>query len=111
MGAGRPTALTPEVKRIILSALESGVFVSNACQIAGVAEKSFYNWIKRGQSEDPADGEYREFLQSCEKTIAMTEASAVASIRSAGRRNWKACAWFLSRRHPRRWGRDSAGRR
>jgi len=102
--AGRPTSLTPETRRIILEALKAGVFISTACQIAGITEKTFYNWVRRGQSEDPSDIEFSRFLQSCSKIIAATEISAVASIRAAGKKNWKAFAWWLSRRHGKRWG-------
>ena len=101
---GRPTSLTLDVRRAIIESLRDGATISVSCSAAGISRQTFYDWIKRGQAEESP---FKEFIDICERVIAESEISAVASIRAAGKKNWKALAWLLSRRHRRRWGSDS----
>jgi transposase len=104
MSAGRPSSLTSTTKRTIIESIRAGAYLSTACQIAGVTERTFYNWIKRGQQEGAKNKEYKLFFQSVTRVIAETEGEAVGQILRAGKMDWRAVAWFLSRRHRKRWG-------
>jgi hypothetical protein len=83
--------------------LRAGVYVDTAAKIAGITRQTFYGWCKRGKAGEPP---FAEFFHTCEKAIAEAEASAVRSIRAAGRKNWQALCWWLERRHRQRWARN-----
>lgn len=121
---GRPTELTPDVQRKIVRAIADGATRAHAAQSAGVVEKTFYEWMKRGRREPK--GKFREFC----KAVALAEGKlAVKNIKliqkAAHERNevtvketvlpdgtikketttrrvfdWGAAAWWLERRFP-----------
>ena len=49
-------------------------------------------------------GRYRKFLTSVEKAQAESESRDVALIAKAASEDWKAAAWRLERKQPRRYG-------
>lgn len=101
MPAGRPTSLTLEVRTAIIEALRAGNYIDTAIRIAGINRTTFYNWVKRAEA---GESPFTEFINTCEKVIAEAEGDAVKSLQAAGKADWKAIAWWLSRRHFKKWG-------
>jgi transposase len=102
---GRPTSLTPEVQAKIIDAIELGMYVKQACLAAGICEKTYYLWKQRGETgEEPFAG----FLQALQIAEAKAELRALKNITSNEEPtgpHWTASAWFLERKHWKRWGR------
>lgn len=46
---GRPTALTPDVHATIVRALRAGAYLREGAGMAGVAERTVYQWLQRGE--------------------------------------------------------------
>jgi len=100
---GRPTKLTPEVQEKIVSLVRAGNYPEVAAQAAGISGKTYYEWLRRGESED---GIYREFRQAVKEAQAAAESHAVTIIRKAALDgSWQAAAWFLERSKAERWRR------
>jgi len=108
--AGRPTSLTPAVQDAIASAMAKGHYRRTAALLAGISERTFYNWEERGENgEEP----YATFLQAVKKAEAQAEAALLDEIRTAqgsipgeggrGPDLWQAKAWVMERRWPKRW--------
>jgi hypothetical protein len=60
----RPTLLTPKVRRTICAALHAGHPFEIACELAGIAPSTGYEWRARGAGRDPrrrSSTPYREF--------------------------------------------------
>ncbi len=102
----RPSKLTTEVQERIVSALRAGNYQDTAASYAGISAKTFYEWMNRGKSDDPAEEIYSEFREAVLKAKADAEIRDVALIdRAANDGSWQAAAWKLERKYPQRWGR------
>lgn len=103
---GQPTKLTPEMQERIIEGLESGLHQESACARAGIGKTTFYRWMNRGESDDEADVDYRNFRHAVERARAKPEAEALEAVKAAWRDGtWQAAAWFLERSHPHKYGR------
>ena len=103
---GRPTKLTPEVQDKIVNALRAGNYQETAAKYAGISDKTFYEWMRRGESDDPKEAIFVEFRQAVEKAKSDAEVRDVALIdKAASDGTWQAAAWKLERKYPHRWGR------
>ena len=49
-------------------------------------------------------GKYRQFLDAVARAHACEEVDDLATIKAAAPTDWKAAAWRLERRAPKRWG-------
>jgi hypothetical protein len=99
---GRPNKLAPEVRESILRSMRLGLFAEQAAQLAGIAERTLDDWIRKGR-----DGvePYASFYSDFSAAKAQGEQSYVGVIgKAAAGGNWNAAAWILERRHPKRWG-------
>ena len=99
---GRPNKLAPEVRESILRSMRLGLFAEQAAQLAGIAERTLDDWIRKGR-----DGvePYASFYADFSAAKAQGEQSYVGVIgKAAASGNWNAAAWILERRHPKRWG-------
>lgn len=104
---GRRTKLTPETHERIIQAVRAGLTHERAAAAAGIDERTFYNWMKRGESS--TRGIFFQFFQDIKKAEAEGELALVARIqRAASEGTWQAAAWLLER-SPRtrpQWGRN-----
>ena len=117
MPPGRPTKLTPKVREAICQALRAGNYLEPSAIMNGVSKVSVYAWIKRGAKERARlskskrarpkrkESPFVLFLNAIEKAQAVAECRDVAYISKAGLRQWKAAAWRLTHKNPKRWGR------
>ena len=101
---GRKPKLTPEVQARICELLNKGAWFKEAAQDAGITERTFYNWMERG--EKAKSGLYFQFFQAVEKNCNDAKLFAILTIRRAMGRSWQAAAWFLERRYKDEYGRQ-----
>lgn len=91
----RPTKLTEAVQQRLCDAIRAGNALDVAALYAGIAPRTFYNWIDRGQAElDRLEADARcrlrdseapfvQFLQAVKKARADCEVRNVAIIQKA----------------------------
>jgi hypothetical protein len=102
---GRPTHLTPEVLEKVLYAISKGNYRKVAAQYAGVSEKCFKDWMRRGKEEP--DGDYGEFFKKVTEEESKVEIEAVGVLSDSNSKDAKRLIEYLSRKHPERWASDS----
>lgn len=98
---GRPSKLTPEVKKRLIDAIKAGNYIEPACRFAGIAPATFYRWMERGARA--SSGEFREFWEELTRAEAEAEARMVAQWQAQIPQDWRAARDFLARRFPERW--------
>lgn len=130
--AGRPSLFTPELQRLILTALRAGNYMNTVADAVGIGVATIHEWIARGEGRDPdrpQTPEFAEFAAEVKKALSLGEIAAIDRLQKAARGNvlrerttvkrgnetettekyyppvWQADAWFLERRYPDRWGR------
>ncbi len=102
MRRGRPDKLTPEVQAKIVAAIVAGNFRDVAARCAGIGVRTLRTWLARGKA---GDKKYRDFRHALMEAEGAAEINALALVRGAAEKDWRAAAWFLERKFPRRWGR------
>jgi hypothetical protein len=116
MTMGRPTKLTPDIHRAIVTALEAGNYQDDSAAYAGVSTSALYNWMARGRAERErveagekprkAEAIFVEFVDAVESARAKAAVRHVANIAKAANEGaWQASAWYLERSYPQKWGR------
>lgn len=98
----------PTVERIC-SALRRGHTRATACKLAGIAHPTLSLWMSKGDTEDDTDTLRPYVALRCAVLLAESEAedTSIRSVRDAGDKDWKAHAWWLSRRHSDAWAERS----
>jgi transposase len=102
---GRPTKFTPEVRAIILEAIEAGNYFNVAASVAGVSYKVFREWVRRGASDAPDDAQYRAFRLAVKRAEAEAHRKMLEHVTTAAPTTWQAAAWYLERKYPKQWAR------
>lgn len=104
----------PEVVNELLTALKSGVYLSTACEYAGVNYNTVNTWIRKGRQlvtryeietwdTTPAEDTLMELALEIDKAQAGVEIAGIATIKKAQNTDWRAAAWLLEHRFPSRW--------
>jgi hypothetical protein len=107
---GRPTVLTPETKKLILTIIALGARRSTAAKCAGISYRTLQLWLKTGkdsvesESESEENASLAKFYLEVLQAEATAEAEAVRVIKES--EDWKARAWWLERRHKEHWSKD-----
>jgi hypothetical protein len=91
---GRPSKLTPDVRKKILDATLTGASLTDVAAYAGISTKS----LKRYREQDPA---FKAEFEQAEATAAVGFCLTIK--RASDRGEWKAAAWWLERRRPEDW--------
>lgn len=117
----RPTKLTLDVQKDIIQALEAGNYFDASCEYAGIAASTGYRWMQRGHAElerreNPnvktgtkqweTEQPFVEFCNAVSRTSAKVEIGVIAQIRTLGKDDWRALAWFMEHRYPTKWGKQ-----
>ena len=97
---GRPTRLSKEIAEAIIENLRAGVHASVAAAAAGISTSTYYHWLQRGKK---GQAPFAKFWRDVRQARAAAEADAVKIIANAAMENWQAAAWFLERKHAKRW--------
>lgn len=91
---GRPPGsvkLTPDIERTILSFIEAGVFDYVAAEAAGIDERTFRDWMARGEGRHPTrtrTRELTEFARSVREAKARARASKEIVVADKDPRFW-----------------------
>jgi transposase-like protein len=100
-GPGRPSKLTPQVESIVLNGIRCGASYKGACVAAGIHPTTLSAW-KRKAKEQP-HSEYGAFIRKLRKADQEGIVACVAHIQKAAQKDWRAAAWLLERRDPKRF--------
>ena len=100
---GAPSRITKEIQDKICEALRIGCYIEGAAAYAGIHKRTVYNWMERGHKQK--SGPYREFLHAVEIAIDEGEAVHLNNIYEKSKVDWRASAWTLERKFPKRYGR------
>lgn len=104
------------VEQRLIDGIVGGLPPMIACDHAGVALPTFYEWLREGEKArekqnrfEPLtarDARYARFHMNLQEKLANRALSAVANIRNAGQdpKYWKADAWLLSKWFPEYYG-------
>jgi hypothetical protein len=98
---GRPK-LDPLVTQKVCDLIRAGNYLEVAATAAGIHRTTLYRWMHHGR--DQKRGRYRKFLSQVEKAQAESESRDVALVAKAASEDWRAAAWRLERKAPRRYG-------
>lgn len=120
--------LSPESINFLSDRISKGVPINVAVEGAGISEKTFYNWMNEAKEVvewvlEEADSDRKrseviralperqylllQFLQSIKRARLNAMEQHVGNIQAAGRKNWQASAWYLERRYPEEFGRQT----
>ena len=95
------TKLTPELQKKLIKYIQGGSYIVVACRAVGIAEKTFYEWIKKGEKGiEP----YSKLSKSIRQAQAIGELKIFSEIRSQVKNDWRAGMEILARKYPQRWG-------
>jgi len=99
-----PRQLTDDVRDRIVAVTRAGCSVAVAAEVAGVSERTIYDWLARGTRPGRSEAPYRALRAAVEQARAEAEATLAARMsRAAARGSWRAAAWLLERHYPDRW--------
>lgn len=102
---GRPTKLTQEVQKRIVTAIKQGATYELAAQYGGIAYNTFNEWMKQGQAD--SEGAFLEFYEAIKKAEGDAVIGWLRKIEAAAKDgNWQAAAWKLERRYPKDYGKQ-----
>ena len=97
----RPKLDTALTQRLV-DLIRAGNYLEVAATAAGIHRSTLHRWLRHGRSQKR--GRYHKFLNQVEKAQAESESRDVAIIAKAASDDWKAAAWRLERKQPRRYG-------
>lgn len=101
---GRQSKLTPEVQAEIVADLKEGVSRACAAECAGVAVRTLMYWMSKGKKgEEP----YAAFFAQVKQAERKAEREIVKSIVQQSKKFWQAGAWWLERKYPETWSKDT----
>jgi hypothetical protein len=98
---GRPSVLTPEVRRKLLSGLRCGLSRAAAATRAGIGARTLREWMARTDTAEP----YASLRAEIEAVEADCEARLSAVVFKAALADPNQARWLLERRFPQTWGR------
>ena len=107
---GSTPKLTNKLIQEIVNYIKMGSYVETAAAAAGISKDTFYRWLKNAKKEDASPLE-RKLSDAVEKALAIAELRDLDVIDRAtqGPNGWKAAAWRLERKSPKKWGRQAGG--
>jgi len=94
--------MDPGVSQRIVDLIRAGNYLEVAATTAGIHRTTLHRWLRLGREQ--LRGRFRKFLVAVERAQAESEARDVAIIAKAAATDWKAAAWRLERKLPRRYG-------
>jgi hypothetical protein len=113
---GRRTLLNDTRTEAIATMLRAGAYIDDACRAVGISDRTFYNWMQRGQAQDereaanlptePGEEPFLQFFHLIKQADSEGIISHVLNIDNAAKNGtWQASAWILERKQPKKWGR------
>lgn len=112
---GRKCTLTKDIQDKIVEILEAGNYQKTAYESLGISERTYFNWLKRGEEAqeryDAGDKpnktqeKFLQFYQSIKKAEQAAIQRNLQIIQDAAKKNWQAAAWYLERKAHEQFGR------
>lgn len=93
--------LTPELAREAIRLVQNGASNSDVISYLGVAESTFYAWLRDPQND--AQVELAQGLKKAETERKLWHLQRIHKAAEEG--DWKASAWYLERRYPNEYAR------
>lgn len=103
---GRPSKLTPEVVARIEELTTAGCSMRETATVVGLDYSTIKKWLKRGR--ESKSGEHFTFFTRISRARERCTASLTEFIQKAAPQDWRAAAWMLERRAPKRWGKTQS---
>lgn len=97
----RRTVLTDTLAYEVAANLEEGCSIADACALAGIAESTYHDWVRRG---DAGEAPFSEFSELTRAARAKGRREHIQAIKKAASDDWRAAAFFLERSDPANWG-------
>lgn len=97
---GPPQAIVTELVRL----LHQGAWRNVACRRVGIDPKTLRNWLTYAEKGDERYVPVRAAILEAESEV---ELEAIRRIGAAALEDWKADAWWLEKRYPKRYGNRS----
>lgn len=94
---GTKSKFTKARKDRILQAIGAGCSYEMAADYAGITRQTLWAWMKKG--EEGKDKNYLTFLNDIKSAEVEGAMSNLGTIQDASKKDWKAAAWILERRH------------
>lgn len=98
--AGRKTKLNRQVLKRAVELKKGGANDVDIMAAIGITKSTFYEWLN-----NPKTDLQRDFSEGLKKAEADYKNALLASIKSAGEKDWKAHAWLLERKYPAEYAR------
>lgn len=97
--------LTPELSKKLCSYVRQGNWIETAAALCGVSTNSVRGWCLMGRRdiEGGRETDYAAFLEALETARAESESILLSRIVDASETDWKAAAWTLEKKNPRRF--------
>lgn len=109
VGSGRQSLLTRATATRIVHALQMGHSHASAAKLAGINPGTLAQWLFKGDTDEDTDATRDYVALRCAVMLAEASAEdlALRGVLAAGATDWKASAWWLSRRHHQTWAERS----
>lgn len=78
--AGRRTKLNDKVQEQIVKHISAGVSVADACAASGIGERTFYDWITRGEA---GEEQFAQFSQVVTRARNAAKITAIETLRAS----------------------------
>lgn len=94
--------LTEELQAKLVNMIRAGAYAEVAARACGISKQTFYDWLLRGgRGEEP----FKNLADAVATSGAESEVRDVALVGKHAEHDWRAAAWRLERKHPKRYGR------
>ena len=84
----------------IVVAIEQGLPFPRAADWAGVERTTASAWLRAGKRKTCTDRDLIEFARSVDRALAQLMMDTIKPIQKAGKKDWRAKAWFAEARFP-----------
>ena len=98
----------------ILTYKENGISDKDICDMVGISQTAFYEWLKEGETGKSAKDDTKkpayydlklELVEGLKRARAAFKAYHIQNITKASKKDWTASAWILERMYPKEYSR------
>lgn len=103
---GRPSSLSPDTIKVIVSAIHNLVSYEDAALLAGIHASTFQRWKAQGIADQKAGktSDHRDFYEQLERANATARSLLAARVMVRSRTDPHLALKILERRDPKNWG-------
>jgi len=94
---GRPTVITPEVVSVLVTSLQDGMTVRQACWQSAISHEAYYSRLR-------SDEKFADIMTRSQDVISMKARRVIIEAINAG--NVNASKWWLEKKAPEEFGRN-----